>query len=210
MRAPTQALAAALLPALLIACSGGQPEALTDATDLGGSYTALVEAEVARQEQEGVAASPLGRFLESCPLVDEAALTAIGDAMDVDGATAEVLQSTLQQPDGPRPTTSCAVRYGEASAGAVVISGGATTATVEELRAELAAADYVEVEDSRAEGLPDAEVLLFEATGFDASRAVWLADGFQLSLTANADLADRGALLDALPTAVGEVQRVLG
>lgn len=210
MRTPTRALAALLLPALLLACSG-QPAATTDATDLARGYTSLVEAEVARQESEGVPASPLGRVLTACLLVDEDALTAIGEAMGVDGATAEVLQSTLQQPDGPRPTTSCAIRYGDASAGAVVLSGGATTATAAELREELAAADYVEVEveDRGAEGLPAAEVLLFEATGFEAGRAVWLADGFQLSLTANADLADRGALLDALPTVVDEVQRVV-
>lgn len=165
---------------------------------------------VAQQEADGTAATPLGRLLEECLAVDEAALAAVGEALGIGGETAEVLNATLQRPGEADTTLSCAVRFGEASAGAVVLSAGPSDASITDLTAAILAADYTEVPDATAEGLAEDEVLLFEATGFEATRAVWAAEGFQISLTANADLADSGALLTALPVAVEEVMRVLG
>lgn len=195
---------------LLGGCEAGPGDGRTDASDLAAALREQAAGVVAQQEGEGVAPTPLGRTLDSCLVLDDAGLAALGEGLGVDGDQAEVLNATLQQPDGPDPTVSCAIRYGSASAGAVLLSGGPTDADVDALTAELVAADFIEVPDAGAEGLPDGEVLLFEAAGFDASRAVWAADGFQISLTANDDLAAAGALLDALPVAVAEVRRVLG
>lgn len=213
MRPRPAVLIVVLLALALLGCEGDTGETAngtrTDVIDLAASFREQTAAVVAQQEADGVAPTPLGRLLEDCLAVDDAALEALAAALGVGEESAEVLNTTLQQPDGPDATLSCAVRFGEASAGAVVLSVGPTGAGIEELTATLIAADYVEVPDASAQGLADDEVLLFDATGFAASRAVWAPEGFQIGLTANTDLADSGALLDALPVAVEEIRRVL-
>lgn len=188
----------------------GGPGERTDASALADAYLDEVRAVIAQQEADGVPATPLGRRLEECLVADDAALSAIAAGLDIGDSTGEVLNATVQDPDGAAPAITCAVRFGEASAGAVVLNAAPSTEQPDALRARLRDAGFVEIDDATAEGLPDDEVLLFDATTFEASRAVWLADGFQVSLTANTDLASTGALLAALPVAVREVTRTVG
>ncbi len=210
------------LALVLAACSGGDGAAEDVPTDgagadgsgvdgaaLAASYTAAVDAAVTAQVEAGVAPNPLGRVLDDCLVVDTEAMRRIGEALGVADTEPELLNVVVQDPEGV-PTLQCAIRYGESSAGAVVLSTTTAFADAESARADLTAQGFSEVDEATADGLPDDEVLLFDSTSFDASRVVWVADGFQVSLTVNADIADTGALLDALPVTVQEVARGLG
>lgn len=187
------------------ACSGPQVQD-RPAADLAGAFDELIAAVVAEQVEQGVAVTPRGRQLDRCPAVDQAALQALADVVGVDSAEVLDLGATVTDPQG-QPSLSCPLKFADASAGALVLGLGPAP---EVFVAQLTDAGYQEVPDATATGLADDAVKLFDSVTFDASRAVWLADGFQVSLTANRDLVDSGMLLQALPVAVEQVSRVLG
>jgi hypothetical protein len=203
-----------VLALLLGACTGDDAPADgadtdgTDTTALATAFDDLARGIEEQQLADGIPMTPLGRQLADCPIADAAALSAIADGLGV-ADEGEVLSATLQDPGGASEAITCAIRFGESSAGAVVLNAAGRSGGAEQLRDELTGNDFEEVADASAPGLPDDEVLLFDATTFNASRAVWLAGDFQISVTANSDLAGTGALLDGLPVAVTEVRRVV-
>ncbi|MGI9018456.1 MAG: hypothetical protein ACR2HR_15375 [Euzebya sp.] len=187
-----------------------EPDGSPDRSDpLAAGFDDTVSAVVQQQIDDGVPASPLGRVLDTCPALDDQGLAALAAIIDVAGEDVEILRATVSDPGGAN-TLSCPLRFSEASAGAIVLSVGPTADTVQGVRDMMVAQDFEEVEVDSIQGLPPEQVLLFDATRFMASRAIWTRDGFQISLTANADIVDEGRLLALLPVAVAEVTRVLG
>lgn len=189
-----------------VASTGAEPEDGPPTAFQGDVFNDRIAALVQRQVDQGLPITPRGRAFDRCPAVDDGALQALADVFEADATVIQDLGATVTDPDG-QPTLSCPLKFGEASAGAAVLTVGPALGDLAE---QLAAANYEEVPDATVAGLPDEQVRLFDSTQFEASRAVWSADGFQISLTGNSDLVASGALLEALPVAVKEVSRVIG
>jgi hypothetical protein len=195
------------------ACGDGrEPAGPAPLEGLEPGFRAAVEAAVEAAEATGPAPNPLGVVLAGCPVADEAAVRAIGAALGVPEAEpAGVLNAVAQDvPDGR--AVQCALDYGEATAGAVVLSVRPGGEDLDALAAELDEAGFTRVDAPVVDGLAADRTLLLEARDFAAHRAVHVGGGLQVGLTAGDDLLgeDPAALLPALSTAVGELARVLG
>lgn len=179
-----------------------------DGDALTTQFQALVSPIVQQQIDDGTPASALGRIIDTCPALDDQALMALADVVGVAGEEVDILRTTISDPGGAN-TLTCPLKFSDVSAGALVLSVGPTEPTVEGVRQAMLAQDFEEVEAGKIEGLAPEQVLLFDATNFDATRAIWTVEGFQVSLTANADLVDEGRLVELLPVAVSQITRVL-
>ncbi|MEE8603508.1 hypothetical protein [Euzebya tangerina] len=175
---------------------------------LGETLVEVLGGLVAEQEAAGVAEGPLGRAVETCPILDQEALDGLGMVLGVEPGTVQVLSAQITTPSAS-PGVTCALRVSDASAGAVVVGAVPTDQSLEEVVAELEAADFNLAGEGGADGLPDSEVVLLDSTRFDASRAVWSRPGLAVSVTGNTDVVADGQLLTLLASAVEEVQRIL-
>jgi hypothetical protein len=202
---PALALALALAAG---ACGGGEPAPADPLAGRGAAFAALTADEVDRQQAAGTPRNPLGLVLEGCPVADADAVAAIGAGLpDGDADDGRVLNALLQDPDGER-AVQCALGYGSASGGAVVLSvrprDGDLGAVVDQL------ADYTPVDDVEVEGLDPAAVAVLDADGFAAVRGVFVGEELEVSVTVNDDVGGADGVAAVLPVAVREVARTLG